>query len=210
MKSQRKILVFAAIPAEIKAIQGRRLEPFDIDGLACLRLERPGGTRFTVCAGGIGRSAAVQSIKKVISTQKPDWIINTGSCGALSPEMTCGDIVVPGQLISMDRERRIRNQSIEKQHLDCVRISLEKENRCIHRCCLFSSEKPLCTIEEKKDARIQTGCGVVDMESFWVAETARMHECAVSVIRVVLDDARDCPQGGYGCPNNWTCGGTVD
>ncbi len=189
MKLQPSILVFAALQAEVKKIQSRCVRKHVIQGIKCQEMERENGKRFMVCIGGVGFELASKALRTVLKDINPDLILNVGSCGGLAPEMQLGDVILPQRIVSIDSDLNPLELEIDELPLEYIRNILSESQIPTGYKSLYSSHTVLSSLEEKKNAIRLTGCGIVDMESYWVVEAAREFGCSACVMRVVLDDS---------------------
>ena len=188
MKGDIQFLVFAAMRAEVKRIQARRADTVEVGGAMVFIQERPGGRRFAVCLSGIGKEHAIQVSGAVLEALRPALVLNVGSCGGLDPALCPGTVVIPEEIVSFRDSERI---AVSTHHAICspVRDACAAVGYRTRRTGLFTSEAALVTRQQKQQARDRTGCGVVDMETFWIAEAASQCNIPFAPLRVVLDVA---------------------
>src|SRR5258708_977177 len=89
-----RILMIAAdrmeFPGILASTRNARTAAVPVDWARQAQL---GGNEFLLVANGIGRKRAVAAVDTALANFRADAIVSTGFCGALSPELSVGDIV---------------------------------------------------------------------------------------------------------------------
>jgi hypothetical protein len=174
-----RILILTAVELEARAI-ARHLElpaipsfPFPVFGRGTVRLA-PVGLR----AGQL--AARWPSLRVGL---EPPLVISAGVCGALSPDLRAGDLVLPESVIGPAAER--------------LNVTPTPYGRATglasgaRRGTLTTSRDVVATPEAKAALYSQTGAVAVDMESALILAHAARAGCPTLVVRAVSDVASE-------------------
>ncbi len=104
----------------------------------------------------------------------PSLVIGAGACGALAPDLSVGDLIVPEAVVTTYGDRW------PTAPLPAVRRAGV----------LLTVAETISTAEEKAKLWITTGALAVDMESASILAWARARGVAAAVVRAVSDHAR--------------------
>lgn len=137
------------------------------------------GKNITVIESGIGRENATRAITAVILRNRPDCVISSGFCGALTAGLQVGDIVtanvihnlsngLPGQPIKVDA-------SLNDSALKGLTIAD------------FISTDSICDKKELVQTVACSSTAVVDMESFAIASMCKEYGIPFIAVRAVSD-----------------------
>lgn len=156
-----------------------------IDGLLCVEgvfAQNP----VVVSITGVGIRKARKTTSAVLRKYNPSVIISMGYAGALSAELSVGDIVVGTRVISRKKQDLIELAPLKGKLGGLYTLgAILTENRFIH--------DPF----EKARLSVETGALTVDMETWGVAEAAVGTEALVYAVRVVSDASQTTlPQMG--------------
>ncbi len=136
---------------------------------------------------GAGRGSAAR-LEAALSAGPADAVLITGFAGGLDPLLRPGDLVVARRILREDDGVPVMPDEgllgRAGRALRAARLPFVGE-------ALLTAEGPLLTVEAKGRAFLATGAAAVDLESYWLAQTARDHRVPVVVVRVVLDAAGD-------------------
>lgn len=171
---------------------GLEAAPF-IENLQVLRTWRKGksrhwqamvnGTQIRIVRTGIGPNRARMAIQEL--DYKPSIIINSGSAGALAPDLRVGHMVIPNETF-----RLASDATPFKCDGDLVGIltqaGLEKGHNPISRP-LVTSDKPIFLTAERMNTHRKTLCWAVDMEAHAIAEAANAIGARFGCIKVISD-----------------------
>lgn len=146
-------------------------------GLSALR----DGTLVGV--SGIGCAGAETTARALIDAGA-GALVSFGMAGGLDPRLSAGAICVPSEVISADGARFITAQAWAE------RVSASAGGSTAGGT-LLTSAHAIATIEDKARAYLETGAGLVDMESLGVARIAAMHGVPFIAVRVIVDTAAD-------------------
>ena len=147
-----------------------------------------------VVEGGMGRERAETATEEVIERFEPDIIISAGFAGAVKAELQPGDLLVCDMLMSLDGPAALWGPDISQTQRSVDGALMERllgepdgpRSEYAHGGCLsvstFVPSSPLKGwIGEHFPVR------VIDMESYWVGETAARCGVAHMAVRSVLD-----------------------
>jgi adenosylhomocysteine nucleosidase len=121
-----------------------------------------GSVRYWLVANGPGPRLVMQALEPPRPVQ---FVISTGFCGALDPDLRVGDVIATTNL---------------------PEASLPFFQGAVH-----SADRVAVTKEEKRELRVLTGASAVDMEAATVERRAREWGVPFLCIRVVSDAASD-------------------
>lgn len=112
-------------------------------------------------------------------------VISAGVCGALSPDLGPGDLVVPDSVIGPSGERLAVTPS---QHARAAAAASGPARGGA----LVTSREVVATPETKSALFARTGAVAVDMESAVILAWAAAAGCPTLVVRAVSDAASEC------------------
>ena len=125
---------------------------------------------------GLGRQRSQQSLARYLESHQPDFILNVGLAGALSPLAHIGQIY---------RIEQVRSEFDDGP----VELSIPRAFSSLPAAALLSVEDAV-TGKERRDAlykRYKTA--LVDMEAFGLAQTARNYRVDFYSLKIVSDFA---------------------
>jgi len=161
----------------------------------CDRIKQYTGGKFTFRGGflrdlriaavesGPGRSKATDATNALLDGHTPGWIISTGFCGAIHPDLKVGDLVVGTSVVDSLAE------DLEQSSLSIDIKMKPDEQRGIHVGRLVSVPTVVRTVAERQELAERTGGIAVDMETHAVASVCRDRKVKCLAIRAVTDDA---------------------
>ena len=172
------IVIISAFSEELRAY--RKLGQFRIAGKeGVIRLFR--STRLPHVAlldGAIGKQRALDATKLAIDRFEPDLLISAGFSGALQPQIARGQAFVCETAAHWDPTAKIgRTQRMA--------VNASEASGWQHGTALTVDS--IANSQQKHLIGQSTGADVVDIESWWVSETARSQGVGCEVVRVVLD-----------------------
>ena len=190
------IVIFGALPEEIKYIK----KCMSLDKMSVYRHCRIYEGKFDGIDGllvttGMGKKKTILATEYVLNNYPVSLIISTGFAGGLNNKTTRGDIVVHSDLIN---ENRTGEESVTDTSLysDSSLVSVAKR-------LLINGKYPYLigkgitvnhaqtTHESKYKLGVSYLADVVDMESYWIGQTANEKRVPFIVIRTVLDALND-------------------
>lgn len=130
---------------------------------------------------GIGERKARKCAELLIDAGA-DALLGFGVCGALSPDLEAGDVVVPRQVLAGD-DWIIATANWQEQ------LSRALDAELGQSCIILHAANPVTARADKKAAFQRYGCHVVDMETLGVAAVADAKRLPWAAVRVVLDEA---------------------
>jgi adenosylhomocysteine nucleosidase len=137
-------------------------------------------------AGGIGARAAAAASLLMVDHFKPDALLSTGFCGALTDDLGVGDLLVG----------RTTKSRCDEALLDLARTAAPQSRQGSLR----TVEKVILKAEDKKKLREETGALAVDMEAEAVALAARSRNVGFLSVKVVIDTPSEPLASSYsGC-----------
>jgi len=137
-------------------------------------------------AGGIGAKAAAAASLLMVDHFKPEAILSTGFCGALTDDLATGDLLVG----------RTTKSRADAALLDLARAAAPQAREGSIR----TVEKVVLKAEDKKKLSQETGALAVDMEAEAVALAARSRNVGFLSVKVVIDTPSEPLASSYaGC-----------
>jgi adenosylhomocysteine nucleosidase len=132
---------------------------------------------------GIG-CAGAESTARALIDAGAGALVSFGMAGGLDPKLKAGAICVPSEVISSDGARFLTTQGWSKRVSASVKGSVTGGR-------LLSSVRLIATLDDKARTYLETGAGLVDMESLGVARIAATHGVPFIAVRVIVDTAAD-------------------
>jgi adenosylhomocysteine nucleosidase len=155
--------VVAALAAEARTLGVPRGILLGVSGIGCARAEVTARALIDAGAGAL---------------------VSFGMAGGLDPKLEAGAICVPSEVISSDGARFLTAQDWARRVGASVFGSVTGGR-------LLTSMQTIATPEHKARAFLETGAGLVDMESLGVARIAATHGVPFIAVRVIVDTAAD-------------------
>jgi nucleoside phosphorylase len=128
---------------------------------------------------GVGRA----NVEKFAKTEWTDYtgIILAGYCGGLVEGLDVGDLVLPTKTVNEYQDQ------IELEDLHLLLNTL----RPVHRVPMVSVEKIVRTKAEKIQLAVETQALAVDMESYYLAKSAKEQGLPIVIVKAVADSLED-------------------
>lgn len=135
-----------------------------------------GGRGVSLILTGMGGERALRTLRPLLGRGGWSCLISTGFAGALSPDLSCGDLVL-GRRLFMEQGGRI------------VPLPLPPPLTVGAFCpvSVVTVDEPLPKGEVASRLPADAGVSVVDMESAFVGELAASHGIPLILLRVILD-----------------------
>lgn len=167
-----RLLIVASDPMEFSGVLAGAadVEPLRLP-LDWARRTRLGGREAILAANGAGAARAAAAVDACLAAFPADAVISTGYCGALSPELNIGDIVV-ATCIS-DGARFYSSGPVKAG--------------APHHCGPVRSLDHVAGAAEEKRVLRKTGAIAVEMEAAGVAARTLDHGLPLFCIRAVTD-----------------------
>lgn len=135
------------------------------------------GIRIAMVESGMGQERARRATHALIDAHSPRWIVSTGFCGALIPEMSIGHIVVAN---------KIRTESSDELSVD---IGMSNDTmRGLHVGRTLTVGHMVRTIAEKRELAQKASAIAVDMETYAVASVCHERKTRFMAVRAASDD----------------------
>jgi adenosylhomocysteine nucleosidase len=170
--------LISALPLELSDFLGR-----------CSKVKTYSGGRFTFRGGfygkiriavvesGPGCARARRAAAALMEAHAPRWIVSTGFCGALTPALKIGDIVVANEVV---------NVAGEKLAIDLQMTSDPANGLHVGR--TLTVDHIVRTIVEKQNLAEATGSLAVDMETYAITQLCHDQKVRCMAVRAVSDD----------------------
>jgi nucleoside phosphorylase len=143
---------------------------------------------FVFVAGGIGAKPAAAASLVMVDHFKPDALVSTGFCGALSDDLDTGQLIIGGTKKRPADEKLLEMAQSAAPNAKAGRIK--------------TVEKVVVKADEKKKLGEESGAAVVDMEAEAVALAARSRDIGFLSVKAVIDTPSEPLASTYaGC---WT------
>lgn len=181
------ILVLTAVELEARAL-ARELELPLLSRFAFPLYERAPAARVTgdtwlrVAPVGLRAQFLPDRWPALVADLSAPLVISAGTCGALAPWLSIGDLVLPESVLGDAGERL---NVTPPAHAAVMRLAPDARTGLI-----LTSPEPVATPEAKALRWHATGAAAVDMESATILAWASRHGCPSLVVRAVSDTAR--------------------
>ena len=151
----------------------------------------------TIVVGAFGRQGAEEATRQLIESYSPDYIVSAGFAGGVKPGIRLG------QIFLCDKLRAVEGPAIhwrpdnvkELDQTDFERVDELFEARSSSpdygRCACLSVSEFIPSSQMKSWIGETFGVSIIDMESYWVSETAAAHGIPHLVVRCVLDTVEE-------------------
>lgn len=141
------------------------------------------GIRIVVVESGMGFARARRATQSLVDAHTPKWILSSGFCGGLLPNMKIGDIVMAGSVV----DTHGHELSVD---LD---VPADPEHG-LHVGRIVTTDSMVRLVEDKKALAEKYQAVAVDMESLAIAQICRDTKTRFLVVRSVSDDlSQDLP-----------------
>ena len=157
------------------------------------------GNMILVVRSGIGFEKALAATKNVQG--RPTFMLSAGTCGALVPDLSPGDILIADETVLEDNPN---------ERLKCSEVLIKSLERACSRAGLrykigpiATAAKPVFRRAEREKLSHTSGAYAVDMESHAIAAGASSIGSSFGVIRVVSDGIESPPLPDRNIIKNW-------
>ncbi|MEE9423356.1 MAG: phosphorylase [Methylococcales bacterium] len=174
-----RIGIIAALPEEVKMLTRKTLLP----GEYLVR------DQLIICVAGIGADNA-KTASQSLHNNGATVLISWGCAGALDPELSAGDFILPSQVCdenntAIDTSKRWNNQL----------QTLLSAAKTIHSGLLVQAPSMITSTRQKQSLFKTTTAIAVDMESYSIANYARENDLPFIACRAIADSAQtELPQ----------------
>jgi adenosylhomocysteine nucleosidase len=148
--------------------------------------------RYDVIVAGSDNSTLAEKLEAAIA-RGAHAILSFGICGALSPELEIGTVIVGTEVVCQDERWRTDEQWATGLASGCGAV----------KGTVAGTDSILLTETAKAELAKQSGTVAADMESHVVARIASAHGLPFAVLRAVSDDAHHAlpPAAAFGLNN---------
>jgi len=156
---------------------------------------------IVIVKSGVGKVNAARTTQKLIDDYDIEYIINTGSAGALNPWLNIGDIVVGKNLVQHDFD--ITAFGHPKGYISGVGRQVEADDKLVSKCKdvligIIASGDVFCVSEKMKDdIRAEFDADCVEMEGAAIAQVCKLSDIPFIVIRSISDTPNGNNQMDY-------------
>ena len=155
--------------------------------------QAPTDPEVIVVEGGAGRQKAEKATRQLIETYQPDIVVSAGFAGAVQADVRLGDIFICDRLMSVEGPAALWGLDTVRErspiHADLVEKLRGKEDT--HQkydfCGCLSVPQFVSSSSMKAWIGSTFPVSIIDMESYWVSETAAAYGVPHVVVRSVLD-----------------------
>lgn len=173
------LLILAALKEEIRPIlDGLEIEERVNYRPALIFRGEYLGHEVIIAHTGIGAEKMQRAAAFCIGEYKPSACINIGYCGALTPHLSLGDIVIADNIVHETNGAAIATT---------FTIDVSSQNFKIHRGTILTVDKVIQTPHEKAFLGTKFGAIALDMESAGMAKAASKGGIPFTCTRSVLD-----------------------
>ena len=173
------ILILTAVELEARAL-ARRLE---LPAITILPFPAYGRGLLRVAPVGLRAGLLATRWPRLLAGLNQPLVVSAGVCGALAPDLSAGDLVLPESVLGPDGERLNVTPTRHRQALELAgsaRVGV-----------LATSRDVVATTEAKAALFARTGALAVDMESSLILTHAAGAGCPALVVRGVSDTAAE-------------------
>lgn len=136
----------------------------------------------SVAVTGVRSGRAAELAAHMID-QGMEGLVSFGTCGALSPDLTPGDLMVPRAVIAPGGEVYQAEQSWHSRLLDVLGDGPRTAP-------IAGSDKMMATPAQKAALHLLTDANAVDMESHEIARVAALRKVPFIILRAVSDTSQ--------------------
>lgn len=175
------IAILAALKDEIKPIlkETEILEKVHLRPAIIIRGEYQ-GKEIIIGHTGVGVDKMYRAAQFCIKEYRPEICINVGYCGALTPHLSLGDMIVADSVVYEKNGASLPQNSTMSSKKDI-------EGFKIHNGIILTVDKVISNPHEKAFLGTKFGAIAVDMESFGLALAAFDLNSSFGIVRSVLD-----------------------
>lgn len=141
-----------------------------------------GDKRIVWCISGAGRAAAAAATRQLLDGHRPRLLVSAGFAGGLDPNLRRGASVRPARAVADDATKP----------LGLVAPPTPTDSGPL---AIVTVDAVAATVAMKQSLAARTGCQLVDMETFAVAEVAAAAGLPCAAVRVISDDAHETLPG---------------
>ena len=148
---------------------------------------------------GVGKVSAATTTQFIIDKYKPNYIINIGIVGSVSPELKVGDTVIAEKMVQHDFDvtafgnpKGYMDKGLEPDkptiyYSDKNLIKIFTKNKTLIKCSAATGDIFVTDTKLKQSIKKEFDADIIDMESAAIAQTAQRNNIPVIVIKAVSD-----------------------
>lgn len=209
MKHKPVIGIIGAMDSKTDSLS-KMLGGRNIDKIAGLRFSSGilSGQRVVIVKSGIGKVSAARCTQLLIDRYSPRFIFNTGIAGALTPDLTTGDIVIGTGLIQHDFDVSafghakgylctgeaddrptvfVSDHELNTRLEETIRRYFPKKK--VKKSLIATGDQFISDLVKRQEIRETFGAAAVEMEGAAIAQTAAYNNILFAVLRVISDQA---------------------
>ena len=161
-------------------------------------VERSGPYRFyrarrgpsaVLVLGAVGKPRAQEATRRLIENYGPEMVVSAGFAGAVRPKLSTGDVFVCDRVVSMDGPPAFWTVDSASERLLGCGSSATNGHSSPMGCVSVPQFVQVGSMKSWLGKVLQVG--VIDQESYWVADVAAAHGLPQAVVRAVLDPLED-------------------
>ncbi len=161
---------------------------------------------FQTVSLGVGKVSAAVGTYEAIVRYRPEHVVGIGSCGAISPSLSVGNLVIPSRVVQYDvdlRAFRLPRGSVYGAHgenLGALKVDMLPRwpalgvakfgDRVVHQSVTLGTADHFSTPEDRRLRPWMLNemhIDAVDMESYAIVAAAHRAQVPVTIIRAVSD-----------------------
>ncbi|MBI4300875.1 MAG: hypothetical protein HY677_07035 [Chloroflexi bacterium] len=146
------------------------------------------GRHVLLVTTGVGRRRATQAAEDLLEAYAPEAVVSLGYGGALVPDLRAGDLVVSPRIRLAETSETVVSYPSDSRLLD---LASRAGSGPIHFADGVTAAMVIATEEAKQGLAHRWSAAVVDMESYWVAETAAARGVPFLAVRAISDTLED-------------------
>jgi len=181
-------MVVGAVDGELRELRSR------MEGTAPRKIRRGRawqgawqGTPFLLVKTGMGPRRARTVVRGLLEEERFRGILSIGYAGALREGWRVGDLIVPEEIVTLPPLQETRHRP-DLTLSDRIRAQARARGWPVHGGRMATSNRVVCSADEKRRCGERYGAGSVEMESAVLAELADRASVPLVVIRVVSDE----------------------
>ena len=148
---------------------------------------RYGSEAVVLVQSGIGMQRSVAAIRAALDRYRPDLVVSIGFCGALSPDVKGGELLVPDRVMSSDETGNLEEIPTDPELREASVRALVEERLPVHRGSHVTVRSVMPEPAEKARLARLTDAKAADLESYWVGKEAREAEVRFLAVRAASD-----------------------
>ena len=192
------IAVVAALEAELKSLRRKIIKVRKEPDSAFTR-GRLGKGEILLVRSGVGREPTEKTCTLLFEKYMPNSILSTGFAGGLGEDLRSGEIIISSRILPVGldgKEKLIGAPFVTNADTLLSAAKVLDEVQIKYHVGDTLTINQVASASEKKELLRNFSALAVDMESYFVAQTAAAHSVPVLAARVVLDEV------GYDIPIN--------